>query len=57
MARAATLYENLLLYEANKVRIYEGYSSDFLSQTGVTVIDGSLTIGRGELTVEELVII
>jgi hypothetical protein len=54
MARAGTLAENILLDEVKTVRVFGGYNSDFSTPTGVTVIDGSLTVGRGELIVRDL---
>jgi hypothetical protein len=56
MARSGTLSEDVLLDDDKSIRIYGGYNSDFSSPTGVTEIDGSLTIARGALTVEDLVI-
>jgi hypothetical protein len=56
MVRAATLPEDVLLDDDKSIRIYGGYNSDFSYPAGVTEIDGSLTIARGALTVEDLVI-
>lgn len=56
MARSGTLPENVVLNDDKPVRISGGYDSDFTSPTGVTTIDGSLTIARGELITEDLVI-
>lgn len=57
MVRSGTLSENVLLDDEKPVTIYGGYNSDFSSPTGLTEIDGSLTIARGILTVGEITIL
>ncbi len=56
-ARVGTTSEDILLDRDRKVTIKGGYNSNFSSQSGFTAIDGSLTVGAGELTVADLKII
>ena len=56
-AKTATFTEDLLLNVAGRsVTIKGGYGSNFASQTGMTTIKGKLTIGKGGVVADRLVI-
>jgi hypothetical protein len=56
-AQAAILSEDILLGVAGKrVAIKGGYGPDFATQTGMTTLKGKLTIGRGGVVADRLVI-
>ena len=56
-AQAVTFIENLLLNVAGRtVTIRGGYEPTFTTQSGVTTIKGMLTIGKGGLVADRLVV-
>jgi hypothetical protein len=56
-AQALTFIEHLLLNNAGKtVTVKGGYDPTFAIQTGVTTVQGALTIGKGGLVADRLVV-
>ena len=55
-SRAVIFTENLNLAQARKILLKGGYGPDYAGQSGDTTVKGKLTIGRGALTVERLVV-
>ena len=54
--RTTTMTENLTTDKAITYTFKGGYNSDFTSQTGVTTLQGKLTVGKGSLVVDRLII-
>ncbi|HBA71372.1 MAG: hypothetical protein A2X82_14395 [Geobacteraceae bacterium GWC2_55_20] len=48
--------ENLLLNKSIAVTIKGGFNADYTSNGGNTILRGSITVGKGSLTVEHLVV-
>jgi hypothetical protein len=55
-ARGLTFTETLSLNRPVTVRLLGGYNIDYTTQTGVTTINGTLTIAKGSLEVDRVVI-
>ena len=55
-ARAVSLTEGLTLSNPATIRLRGGFDAGYVIQTGYTTVQGKLTIGRGSLVVERLVI-
>jgi hypothetical protein len=53
---AVTLPENIDLNKAMDISISGGYEDGFAGQSGYSTISGSLTVGKGTLTVERVVV-
>ena len=54
--RVATLVENLTLIKAVPLVITGGYDAGYTTQAGYTVLKGSLTVNRGSLVVDRLIL-
>jgi hypothetical protein len=54
--QAATFTENLDFSSDISVVLEGGYDSSFTSQTGLTIVQGMMTIGAGKITAENLII-
>lgn len=55
-ARGVTLVENLVLGKDVRVTLQGGYDTRYLNRPGFTVLDGKLTVRRGRLVANKLVI-
>jgi hypothetical protein len=55
-SRAVTLKEGLTLGNPVTIVIKGGYDAGYATQTGATTLQGKLTVGKGSLLVERLVI-
>jgi hypothetical protein len=55
-ALAVTLPENIGLNQPRDISISGGYEDGFAGQSGYSTISGSLTVGKGTLTVKRMVI-
>ena len=56
LIQAMDFIENLILANDINVALKGGYYCDFSSNTGMTVVDGSLTIKGGAATVDNIII-
>jgi uncharacterized repeat protein (TIGR02543 family) len=55
-ARIFTFVEDLALTKATDIIIQGGYDTSYLSQSGYSVLQGKLTVGRGTLVTERLTV-
>jgi hypothetical protein len=54
--RGVTFTENLSLHRVVDLKLFGGYNTDYSSHNGVTTINGDLTIDKGSLVVDRVVI-
>ena len=53
-AQGVTMAGSLTLNAAKNIVLKGGYDKTFTSQTGITIVDGSVTVSKGSLIVDEL---
>jgi photosystem II stability/assembly factor-like uncharacterized protein len=56
LSQTFTFKENLNLYADVQVTLSGGYATDYISQTGFTVLQGTVTVSQGSLVADRLIV-